>query len=71
VAQAYLAAPPSSGEPPRQLKGYEKVRLEPGRSAVVTFHLQRADLAYGGRYTLYVGSSSRDLDERASFDLGG
>jgi beta-glucosidase len=71
VAQAYLAAPPSSGEPPRQLKGYEKVRLAPGGSALVTFHLQPADLAYSGRYTLYVGSSSRDLGERASFELGG
>jgi beta-glucosidase len=82
VAQAYLAAPPSAGEPPRQLEGYEKVHLAPGRSALVTFRLRPSDLAYydegagrfvvaAGRYTLFVGSSSRDLDERASFDLGG
>jgi hypothetical protein len=48
----------------------------------VTFRLNASDLAYydedsrrlavaGGRYTLYVGSSSRDLGERASFDLVG
>ena len=82
VAQAYLSFPRSAGEPPRQLKGYEKVQLAPGRSAVVTFRLDRADLAYfdesahrqvvaAGRYTLAVGSSSRDLPESASFQLGG
>ena len=80
VAQAYLSFPGLAGEPPRQLKGYEKVRLAPGRSRVVAFRLGRADLAYfdeqagrsvvaDGRYTLWVGSSSRDLPERASFDL--
>jgi beta-glucosidase len=63
-------------------KGYEKVQLAPGRSAVVSFRLDRADLAYfdegthgqvvaDGRYTLSVGSSSRDLPESASFELGG
>jgi beta-glucosidase len=82
VAQAYLSFPRAAGEPPRQLKGYEKVQLAPGRSAVVTFRLDRADLAYfdegahrqvvaDGRYTLSVGSSSRDLPESASFELGG
>jgi beta-glucosidase len=82
VAEAYLAAPRSTGEPPRQLKGYEKVRLGAGRSATVSFHLQRGDLTYfderaqrfavaPGRYTLFVGSASRDLDERASFDISG
>ena len=68
VAQAYLSFPRSAGEPPRQLKGYEKVALGPGRSTVVSFRLDPADLATPGRYTLYVGSSSRDLPERASFD---
>jgi beta-glucosidase len=82
VAQAYLSFPRSAGEPPRQLKGYEKVQLAPGRSAVVSFRLDRADLTHfdegahrqvvaGGRYTLSVGSSSRDLPESASFELGG
>ena len=32
VAQAYLSFPRSAGEPPRQLKGYEKVQLGPGRA---------------------------------------
>jgi beta-glucosidase len=82
VAQAYLSFPRAAGEPPRQLRGYEKVELGPGRSAVVAFRLDRADLSYfderggkaaiaDGRYTLSVGSSSRDLAESASFGLGG
>ena len=33
VAQAYLSFPRSAGEPPRQLKGYEKVRLGAGSAA--------------------------------------
>jgi beta-glucosidase len=81
VAQAYLSFPRLAGEPPRQLKGYEKVRLGPGQSVVVSFRLDRADLAYydegaqrqvvaDGRYALLVGSSSRDLPESASFELG-
>ena len=46
VAQAYLSFPRSAGEPPRQLRGYEKVHFGPGQSAVVSFRLDRADLSY-------------------------
>jgi beta-glucosidase len=69
VAQAYLAAPRAAGEPPRQLKGYEKVELGSGQSTVVSFRLDPADLATPGRYALIIGQSSRDLDERATFDV--
>jgi beta-glucosidase len=69
VAEAYLSFPRSAGEPPRQLKGYEKVALGPGRSTVVSLRLDAADFSTPGRYTLFVGSSSRDLPERASFDV--
>jgi beta-glucosidase len=82
VAQAYLSFPRSAGEPPRQLKGYQKVHLGPGQSAVVSFRLDRADLGYfdehmhrqviaDGRYTLFAGTSSGDLPESESFELGG
>jgi beta-glucosidase len=82
VAQAYVTFPRAAGEPPRQLKGYEKVRLGPGRSERVTFRLEPADLSIfderahrpvvvPGRYTLAVGASSRDLADRASFAVGG
>jgi hypothetical protein len=80
-AQAYVGFPRSAGEPPQQLKGYEKVALAPGGSARVVFRLEAADLAIfdlaagravvpHGRCTLSVGSSSRDLSVRASFRLG-
>jgi beta-glucosidase len=81
VAQAYVGFPASTGEPPQQLKGYEKVRLAPRQSRRVFFRLGRDELSYfdegrgepvvaGGRYTLSVGSSSRDLEERARFEIG-
>jgi beta-glucosidase len=81
VAQAYLASPKSADEPPLQLKGYQKVALDPGESAIVTFRLASDDLAYfdeslnrpvvaDGSYKLFVGSSSRDLDDHVSFELG-
>jgi beta-glucosidase len=72
VAQVYVGDPPSVGEPPRQLKGYRKVFLEPGESTHVTIPLDRRSFAHwddvrhawavtGGSYTVYVGGSSRDL----------
>jgi beta-glucosidase len=81
VAQAYVGFPASTGEPPQQLKGYEKVRLAPGQSRRVVFRLGPDELSFfdeargkpvvaDGRYTLSVGSSSRDLQERATFEIG-
>jgi beta-glucosidase len=82
VAQAYVSFPAPAGEPPRQLKGYEKVRLGAGRHAKVTFRLDPAhDLSVfdeaahrfvvvPGRYTLAVGESSRDLAVREPFTVG-
>jgi beta-glucosidase len=79
VAQGYVSFPRAAGEPPWQLKGYEKVRLAPGRSARVTFRLHPENdlgvfdeaahrfVVVPGRYTLAVGASSRDLTERESF----
>jgi beta-glucosidase len=69
VAQLYLGDPASAGEPPRQLKGFQKVTLQPGQSATVRFTLTGHDLSYwddaangwvlpGGRYQVYVGDSS-------------
>jgi beta-glucosidase len=74
----YLGFPPSAGEPPRQLKGYGKVALGPGESRTVRMRLSRDDLAVfdggwtipRGRYTVLVGTSSRDLPLRAGFVVG-
>jgi beta-glucosidase len=69
VAQLYLGDPASAGEPPRQLKGFQKVTLRPGQSTTVRFTLNGHDLSYwddtadgwvlpDGRYRVYVGDSS-------------
>ena len=38
VAQLYLSDPAAATEPPRQLKGFQKVTLRPGQSATVRFN---------------------------------
>ncbi len=82
VAQLYLGDPAGTGEPPRQLAGFQRVSLAPGDSARVSFVLTPQeeswwdDAASGwtqtaGRYTLYVGGSSAlaDLPLRGSFTM--
>jgi beta-glucosidase len=69
VAQLYLGDPAAAGEPPRQLKGFQKVTLRPGQSTTVRFTLTGQDLSYwddtangwvlpDGQYQVYVGDSS-------------
>jgi beta-glucosidase len=78
--QAYVSFPPSANEPRRPLKGYQKVVLGPGQRTDVEFQLSSTDLQYfdegqgrlttaPGRYTLFVGTSSRDLHDQAAFTL--
>jgi beta-glucosidase len=72
VAQVYVSAPASAGEPPRQLKGFKKVFLKPGERQHVTFTLdERAFSVWNttthawtlvpGTHGISVGDSSRDL----------
>ena len=69
VAQLYLGDPGSTGEPVRQLRGFQRVRLGPGQSTEVTLPLTARDLAYWntathawadapGDYQVWVGDSS-------------
>ena len=76
VVQLYLGFPPSAGEPPKQLQGYRKVTLGPRESRDVLLRVSRDDLRVfqggdrvvpRGRYTVLVGTSSRDLPLRGSF----
>ncbi|PVH81067.1 glycoside hydrolase family 3 protein [Cadophora sp. DSE1049] len=72
VAQLYLSIP-VEGQPIRQLRGFEKVMLQPGESTTVEFELNRKDmsvwdvaaqkwkLTLGTEYTFFVGNSSRAL----------
>jgi beta-glucosidase len=69
VAQLYLSDPAAATEPPRQLKGFQKVTLPPGQSASVRFSLNGHDLSYwnsaangwvvpAGQFGVYLGDSS-------------
>jgi len=69
VAQLYLDDPAAAGEPPRQLKGFQKVTLQPGQSTTVHFTLSGHDMSYwddaangwvvpDGQFGIYVGDSS-------------
>jgi beta-glucosidase len=74
TVQLYVGCPGKRVDRPvKELKGFERVALEPGESARVAFEIEAAALAYyhsekaaweveEGEYTLYAGSSSRDED---------
>lgn len=72
VVQAYVASPPSAGEPPKQLRAFAKVDLRAGQTRMVTLTLDpRAFSIWSaknnhwavvpGRYEILVGDSSLDL----------
>jgi beta-glucosidase len=70
VAQLYVGFPSSDGEPPHQLRGFQRVDLQPGASQTVRFTLTAHDLAHWagsgwtttpGSYQVLVGDSSRNL----------
>ncbi len=82
VAQLYLSDPASSGEPPRELEGFQRVSLAPGQSARVSFVLTPQDESWwsdsangwtqtAGSYGVYVGDSSAlaGLPLRGSFTM--
>jgi beta-glucosidase len=69
VAQLYVGDPGQTGEPPRQLAGFDRVALAPGQSAPVSFTLTPQQLSWWsdsgggwtespGIYQVYVGDSS-------------
>ncbi|HEY7265132.1 MAG TPA: glycoside hydrolase family 3 C-terminal domain-containing protein [Trebonia sp.] len=83
VAQLYIGDPASAGEPPRQLKAFQRVSLQPGQQAEVHFTLPASAVAYWdtttagwavapGTYQVYVGGSSAlsGLPLRGSFSEG-
>jgi beta-glucosidase len=79
VAQLYVGDPASAGEPPHQLKGFQRVTLNPGASATVTFTVTAHDIAHwdttsrnwiasAGTYQILVGDSSRNLPLNGSLN---
>ena len=81
VVQLYVSAP-SGGVPVprRELRGFEKVSLEPGESMRVRFELDTRAYSHwdvvshgwvvaGGRYTVEIGRSAHDIAVSAPVDL--
>ncbi|KAK0620797.1 glycoside hydrolase superfamily [Immersiella caudata] len=73
VAQLYITLPSGAPPaPPRQLRGFDKIKLKQGAKGTVTFNLRRKDLSYwdvrtqnwivpSGSFGIGVGASSRDI----------
>ena len=72
VPQLYIGYPASTNSPPKQLRGFAKIKIDAGASGTATFNLKRRDLSYwdeatrkwtvaAGEYGVFVGSSSRDV----------
>jgi beta-glucosidase len=80
VAQLYVGDPAASQDPPRQLKAFQRVTLNAGQSATVSFPLTVHDLAsfsptdsaweaQAGSYSMWVGDSSASLPLAGSTSL--
>ena len=80
VVQLYIA-PPKGGifRPVRELKGFERVELEPGESKTVEFTLDDRSFSIwsdgwkilGGTYTVQIGASSRDIRLEKAVEISG
>jgi beta-glucosidase len=82
VLQLYVGLPSTSQiqQPPRQLKGFRKVTLDPGKHTRIRLVLDRRSLSYWdvnshawavapGDYQIMVGGSSRDIRLKDSFKV--
>lgn len=79
--QLYVGAVnPRLPRPPRELKGFMKIQLDPGQSKTVAFELTPSSFAYfdeaiddwrtdPGIYQIEIGTSSRDLRLRSTVEL--
>ncbi|MEV8565182.1 glycoside hydrolase family 3 C-terminal domain-containing protein [Streptomyces sp. NPDC051322] len=81
VPQVYLKYPKAAGEPPLQLKGFQKVSLQPGQSRTVSIPLSQQDFGIydtaaqqwkvvPGTYGVQVGDSSDHLPLKATTKIG-
>lgn len=80
VSQLYLGFPAAAGEPPKLLKGFQRISLASGQTRHVTFNLDWQDLANWdatargwivtpGQFQVLVGASSRDIRLTGSFTV--
>jgi beta-glucosidase len=78
VPQVYVGQPSSTGEPPKNLRGFTKVSLNPGQTQRVTITLDARSFQYwngtwttaAGANQILVGSSSRDIRLTGSATVG-
>lgn len=81
VLQIYVGEnAPTVVRPQKELKAFERVSLEPGERKTLEFSLSEQDFAYWddalgrwhtnrGRYTVYVGTSSRNISHKLEVEL--
>ena len=81
IVQLYVSDPEASvGRPPKELKGFAKVSLDPGEEKTVSFTLDKRSFAYystelgdwyaeSGSFDILIGKSSRDIVLKASVEL--
>ncbi|KAI9491545.1 glycoside hydrolase superfamily [Zychaea mexicana] len=78
IPQAYIAFPKSAGEPPKLLRGFQKVFLQAGEQKAIDFEFTEKELSVWdeesemwkhseGEFTVHIGASSRDIRASASF----
>lgn len=72
VPQLYLGFPAGANEPPKVLRGFQKVHIHPHESHEITFHLSSKDFSIWditkhdwsvvrGSFNVFVGSSSENI----------
>jgi beta-glucosidase len=80
VSQAYISFPESADEPPKVLRGFEKVLLNQGEQRQVNFSFGKTELSYWdtargewvvptGEFKVLIGSSSRKIHATLPFQL--
>lgn len=82
IPQLYLSFPSSAQTPPRMLKGFESIPLNPGETTTVEFGLSRYDLSVwseedeawiapepNATFDIHIGASSRDFRLHGEFSL--
>jgi beta-glucosidase len=80
VPQVYVGQPSSTGEPPKSLRGFQRVSLNAGQTQHVSITLDARSFQYwannawtnaSGTNTVYVGASSRDVKLTGTTTIGG
>ncbi|WVO12926.1 hypothetical protein L204_100534 [Cryptococcus depauperatus] len=77
IPQLYLVFPPESGEPPKVLRDFARVNLDPGATQKISFNLSQYDVSIwdvekqkwvvpNGEFGIEIGKSSMDKDAKKS-----